>query len=338
MFDYEEAVRKLGRLEDMSFGKAKRYLTDLVISQGFLNWVYLPDNDKPISAREFTELQKHMITSRGMRALAEGIEDLDYNCDRAVATFLNALCGLAVEAYNKQADMLEEDRRAGKISNRDAKIMNEKLDNYRKDIEDLASVAKKIVKPQVKNLSKETGLDKGICRLGYWYVPGPKYLARNRVGIFLRELLSAIYDEVATSGYLNSRMHPKWDMYFRTIFGKNNIYSVATFILLEGVNSVDRYKGTSGMGAVRDCWDALTEYALSELNNAPEEMRNQMIELYLKRVDRQFRNKKVDLRVDLLKLPSQFRQLSRTVDKYSDRLLQIMERAQRSQDTRIDEV
>lgn len=340
MFDYPDTIRKLNKLDGMGYSKSKRYLTDLVTSSDFLRWVYIPDENKPISPREFNEVQKVLITTKGLRSLSEGLEDSDYYCDRAVATFLNALCGVAVEAYNKQCDMLDEQRRDGKISNRDAKLLGEKVDNYRKDVEDLAKAAKRIVKHQVKNLSKDTGIDKSLCRLGFWYVPGPKYLSRNRVGIFLREFLSALYEEIATNGWVATQYgtKPDWKSYFRVIFGKDNIYAVATFILLEGVNSVDRFKGTSGMASVRECWDSLTEYALGELNDAPEEIRNQMIELYLKRVDRQFRNKRVDLRVDLLNLPNQFRDLSKTVDKYSERLMQIMERAKSSQGTRVDEV
>lgn len=337
MFDFDEAVHTLDKLESMNPGKRKRKVVGIISSEDFLKWVYTPDDGQPVSARQFTELQSYLLTSKNLRAIADGLLDVDYAVDRSVATFLNALCGSAVEAYNKQSEMLAEERKKNTISGKNIKALEEKLETYRGDIEYLAKAAKRVVRRQVRNLSKQTRLDKKICRLGYWYVPGPKYLTRNRIGVFLRELLSAIYDQVAEDGFMDSYRGPDWKAYFTEIFGRNNTPSVATFILLEGVNSVNRYKGTPSMTPVRECWDSLTDYALHELNDAPDEMRNQMIELYLKRIDRQFRNKRTDLRVDLRNLPSQFKDLIKTVSKYTDRINNILDRAKESANTRTSE-
>lgn len=338
MFSYDEGIHLLSKLDDANYGKRKRRLVGMISSDDFLKWVYIPADGQPVSAQQFTELQKYLVTSQNIRAIAEGLDDIDYDVDRSVATFLNALCGSAVDAYNKQSQILADERKKNTISGKNAKNLEDKLETYRSDIEYLAKSAKRIVRRQVRELARRTRLDKKLCRLGYWYVPGPKYLTRNRIGVFLRELLSAIYDEVAEDGFMEHHRGPDWKAYFSEIFGKNNTPSVATFILLEGVNSVNRYKGTPSMSPVRDCWDSLTDYALRELNDAPDEMRNQMIELYLKRIDRQFRNKRVDLRVDLRNLPHEFKDLAKTVSKYTDRISNILDRAKESVNTRTSEV
>lgn len=340
MFDYGDAMRKLSRLEGEGYGKTKRFLTDFLRDPDFLRWVYTPDNDHPTSPKQFNDLQNLLLTSKNLRAISEGFEDIDYEADRAVATYLNALAESAVDVYNKQHEALERKSAERTISRSDVRAMEDKLDVYRKDIERLAKTARRIIKRHVKRLVSDTHLSKNMCRLGFWCVPGPKYLSRNRIGVFLKELLNRIYEECATNGFANYTTHGRgpWEIYFRYIFGTPNLSNVATFILLEGVNSIDRYKGTAGMSYVRDCWDSLTEFALYILEESPDQVRDQMIELYLKRIDRQFRNRKVDLRVDILKLPDTFRRLSKTVEKYADRIQEIVNRAQNSVYTKPDEI
>jgi hypothetical protein len=99
---------------------------------------------------------------------------------------------------------------------------------------------------------------------------------------------------------------------------------VATFVLLEGVHRIDKYRNSED---VRECWDSLTTFALKELNDSPEQVRQQMIELYIKRIDRMFSNKAFDLRVNLTDLDEDsFPKLVKTVDKYADKIVSILSR------------
>ena len=332
MFEFDDCIRRLSKLSDMNPRKAKRVLGDLMTDEEFLKWVFVPPENQPTTVDQFNELQSYLIAARNIRTLIDAIAELDYDVDRAVATLLNNLCGVAIGAVQEQSEILSKEKKSGTISNKELAKMEDKLERYQEDIEDLAKVAKKIVKRQVKVLSEDCGLDKVYCRLGYWYVPGPKYIAKNRVGRFLKPLLGAIYDEAALDGFPENRRTVRWRSFFKAIFGKDNIYSVATFILLEGVGRIDKYRSSDGLDAVRDCWDSLTDYALSELNEAPDEIRNQMVELYVKRVDRQFRNHRTDLRVDITKLGNAFSKLQKTVDQYADQLMKIFDNAQKERE------
>ena len=78
---------------------------------------------------------------------------------------------------------------------------------------------------------------------------------------------------------------------------------------------------------MRECWDSLTTFALKELNDAPDQIRNQMIELYIKRIDKMFSSKSYDLRVNLLKIDDfSFPKLVDTIDKYADKITAIVSR------------
>ena len=63
---------------------------------------------------------------------------------------------------------------------------------------------------------------------------------------------------------------------------------------------------------------------MTELDKAPDNVRRQMIELYVKRIDRIFRNGSGPrLRVDLLSVPAAFQNLAETVSHYTDRIARI---------------
>lgn len=43
MFEYDEVIKKLSKLDGMNHGKAKRFLSNLITSEDFLRWVYVPE-------------------------------------------------------------------------------------------------------------------------------------------------------------------------------------------------------------------------------------------------------------------------------------------------------
>ena len=107
-----------------------------------------------------------------------------------------------------------------------------------------------------------------------------------------------------------------WKYFFKEIYGRENLLDVATFILLEGAHRTKDFKTKR----IRSIWDSLTAFALDALEGADAPARNQIIELYLKRIEKMFANGSFDLRVDLRNLPeNDFPKLTAAVGKYADR-------------------
>jgi hypothetical protein len=127
--------------------------------------------------------------------------------------------------------------------------------------------------------------------------------------------LNELYTEIDATE--NELSEIDWKVFFKTLFGKENVLECATFILLEGAHRTKGFKHQN----VRKIWDSLTAFALDELEGADAPARNQMIELYIKRIEKMFANGSFDLRVDLNSLPeTEFPQLTQTVAKYADQL------------------
>ena len=71
--------------------------------------------------------------------------------------------------------------------------------------------------------------------------------------------------------------------------------------------------------------NALTRFALKALNQAPASIRDQMIELYLKRLNKMLKDHHIDLRVDLRTIDSfRFENLWETVKKYKSKFDDIL--------------
>ena len=124
--------------------------------------------------------------------------------------------------------------------------------------------------------------------------------------------------------YINSI---KWHNYFQALFGDNSTASTALSIVLEGVRRIDPFRDAPHFDDVRAVWDSLTEYALKELDSAPEGVRRQMMDIYLKKVNHLFTDGTgARLRIDMLNIPSEYGNLARTMSHYVDRLAKIMHR------------
>ena len=117
----------------------------------------------------------------------------------------------------------------------------------------------------------------------------------------------------------------RWGNMFGPYFGMEMTTSAAVAILIEGVKRIEPYQEMPHFNDVKSVWNSLTNFALSELDNAPENVRRQMIELYIKKIDRLFKNGNGPrLRVNILSLPREFANLSDTVMRYSDRISSII--------------
>lgn len=320
MFDYEDTIFDLGKLSDMKEKKRLKFLKNLLNDEDFMEWLFNPKNS-PQTTEKVSKLYDIMTKPKTMRALADMIQEYEpQSFDRTQATFMWSICNMAIKDNNDRITELDKQKKDGDISNRDYKDLSDKIDEYTTYIERLIKMVQKIVKKDAKRLSKETNLPRHICATALYNAPDPKYIDRYKIGYYTNNLLNTVYADVVNFGDFEDNV--KWRPYFKEIFGKDNVAEVATFILLEGVHRIDKYKNSS---QVRACWDSLTGFALKELNDAPDSIRSHMLELYIKRIDKMFSNGSFDLRVNLLTLDEiDFPKLAKTITGYADKIKDIL--------------
>lgn len=322
MFDYDYVLRTLEDFEEMKEKKRIKFLRNLFYDETFIEWLFQP-KPEPTLDEKMSALYHRLTRPRVIRTLIEMIEDTGYNkFNRSHATFLYSICNVAISSNNERVIEVENQRKNGELTNKEVQNINAKLEKYSQFTASLMKATNKIVKRDAKELSRECNLPKYICIAALHSVPEPKYVDRFKIGYYLNTLLSTVYSEVDALGGFNKEV--RWKNFFKEIFGKENVVEAATFILLEGVHRIDKYKNSKD---VKECWDSLSAFALRELNESPEQIRNQMIELYIKRIDKMFANRTFDLRVDLLSInESLFPKLAATIEKYTDRISSILTR------------
>lgn len=326
MFDYDRTLRTLEEFGDLSEKKRFKFLRNLFYDDTFIEWLFQPKqvpNLNEMASALYVEFTRPKV----IKAITEMVKDEGYSkFNRSHATFLYTLSNIAIQANNERAEETEKQRKAGELSNKEAQRLNEKIEKYNEYIADLLKVVRKIIKKDAVELAKESHLPKYICITAMHSVPEPQYIDRFKIGYYLNNLLNTVYSEIEQMGDFSE--HVRWRTFFKEIFGKDNVVEVATFVLLEGVHRIDKYRNSED---VKNAWDSLTSFALQELNEAPEAIRSQMIELYIKRIDKMFANKAFDLRVNLLSINDKlFPKLVETVEKYTDKIESILSRGKES--------
>ena len=323
MFDYEKIMDFLESTEKMSPKKARSKMLRMMENEDFFHWLFHPAPNPRLNDM-VTDLYVQLTRPINIRYMIEMLERESFrDFNRSQATFLFSICNIAIASNNEKIDEIKRKRKKDEISGREASRLMDKVEKTNRDITRLLKLTKKIVKPDAKKLSRYTKLPLYICMTALYSVPETKYVDRVRIGYYLNTLLNDIYSEVEENGEFGRRVY--WRDFFKEIFGKNNTVEVATFILLEGVHRIEKYRDSD---AVKDCWNSLTNFALKELNDSPEQIRQQMIELYIKRIDQMFANKSYDLRVNLLNddLEFSFPNVFRTVKKYYNMIKEILDR------------
>lgn len=322
MFDYDDSLRILEDFPKMKEKKQQKVLKNLMFDDSFIEWLFQPKPEANITEK-VNAMYIIFTKPKVVRSLADMISDIGYNeFGRSHATFLYSICNIAIQSNNDRIIEINRQRKNNELSSKEAQEILDKVEKYNKYIAELLRCVKKIVKRDAKQLARDAHLPKNVCSLAFHSVPEPKYVDRYRIGYYLNNLLNDIYSEVdATGGFENET---RWKPFFKTIFGNDNIIEAATFILLEGVHRIDKYDSSK---QVRACWDSLTTFALKELNDAPDALRSQMLELYIKRIDKMFSNKAFDLRVNLLSVDDNtFPKLVDSISKYADKIQDILKR------------
>lgn len=325
MFDYDYTIDALMKIEKMKAKKRSRFLKKLFLDEDFTEWLFQPKQQGTANLMtQVNDLYSALVKPKVIKSISDMVEDTGYReFNRSHATFLYTLANIAIESNAKTVTDINNQKKQGRLSNSEVKEFNEKIEKYNLYISRLIKTSKQIVKGDAKRLSRDSRLPLFICYNALYSVPETKYIDKFKIGYYLNNLLNSAYSDIDAYGEFN-KISVKWRHFFKEVFGKDNVVEVATFILLEGVHRIDKYKNSDD---VRDCWDSLTEFALNELNDAPDTLRNQMLDLYIKRIDKMFANRSFDLRVDLLSInESLFPKLNSTISNYSEKIQNILSR------------
>lgn len=323
MYSYDKTIEMLDRLGKMREEKEQEFLRKLFTDETFMEWLFTPEVT-PELTEQIGKLYAQLTRPKAIKGIVEMVENTgEKYFNRTQATFFYSISNLAIQSANAKIEEVKQLKADGRITRDEADEMNDKIVRYNKRIAELLQETKRIVKRDAKLLSRDSGMPRPICQMAFYSVPEVKYVDRFKIGYYLNNLLNCIYSEVEAE-----KLWPgnsvRWRVFFKEIFGKENVISVATFILLEGVRRIDCYKNSRD---VKECWDSLTKFALRELEDAPDEIRSQMIELYIKRLDKMFANSAFDLRVNLLSTESSiFPHLADTVQKYAPKIQEILNR------------
>lgn len=312
----------------ISSDTAERSIVSYLKSNDFLGYIFNPPEEV-----ERSELQKDtkdmyvlMCHRKVMKTICNAIEDAMYDdydeFDRSVAVFLNTASMAAISASNEFIKRIRDDEAEGNIDQREARDEYNHIDAYNETIRKLMKTSTKIIKRSAKRLSFKTNVPVSICRQAYMDVPNPNFINKYQIGFYANKVLSNIYYTVSEYDVELDRV--KWYEFFKEIFSEPNVVEVANYILLEGMSKIQDYRGSE----VKEVWNDLTRFALDVLENSPEQIQGQMMDLYVKRVSRMFENNVSEIRTDLRNLdPDEYPHLSKVIAKYADKITDIIKDA-----------
>ena len=320
MFDYESTLDVLRDFKHLGNKKRKKVIRALFYDDEFLEWLFNPPKVSNLN-EVVTAMYAEFTKEPTMRAIVDVVKEDGYSeFNRSHASFITSIANIAIESNNTMLHKIEKKRKNGELSRGESSRLVHDIDDINDTIASLLKCGRKIVKHEAAVLAREANLPKFITMTALTSTPEPKYIDHYKIGVYLNIMMDVIYSDVERYGQFDENV--RWKVFFKNIFGKDNVVEAATFILLEGVKRVDKYKKTDD---VKMCWDSLTSFALRALNDAPDQLRQQMIELYIKRIDKMFKNDSFDLRVNLLDINDDiFPKLCDTIDKYSDKIVKIL--------------
>ena len=325
MFDYDKIIKKLENFNELS-GKKQSHVFDHLFSDEFKAWFYGVGegaNDQPMTPTMIDNLFTHIAKPNIIKHLTKYVlaQDRFDHTSCAIAFFV---VDEAVEALDKANAEITDDYNAGSINTNDAKEYKKKSEKYTMYILDLLNAIKSKCSDDVKGISKRTNIPKGMVYVTYLLVPDRKYIPnKGKISYYMNSMLKEIYKWVASNG-LEGINNVRWGSLFGTYFGSEMTASAAITILLEGVKRIDAHRDSDNFDDVKAVWDSLTVFALNELDNAPDNVRNQMLEIYIKKAGKLYhRGVGPRLRVDLLNVPSRFANLTKSINRYSDQITKI---------------
>lgn len=325
-YSSKDLIKTLESMERLTPKKRRKIIDKIIFDDGVMSFLFMPnDVEKTVSVDYIKEFYNKMTTSQVINAIAGLLARTDPgDVDRTRATFLTSLCNMAIERNNSTLIDAEKMKKKDSLTSSQLRDISEAVEEINEDIVSIMKFIKKNAKYEARRLSDVTGLPVYVCRLGLTTIPEKKYIDKFKVGFYLNKFLTQVYSDVNEFGSF-STYDIEWDVFFKNLFGEDYLLEVCTFILLEGVGKIDKYKNSS---EVKACWNSLTDFALKELNSAKKEDAQKMIELYIKRIERMFQNRAYDLRVDLTKIPElSYPKLAKVISDYAGKITDIVEKA-----------
>lgn len=328
MFEYDKIVKKLEKFDELPEKKQKKTFNRIFCDEGFREWFYGVGDNKDSQPMNNTMIQKLFnLLARPVvvKALIEFINSQDSETfDRTSCAIAFLVIDNGIDALNKANGDVSEESKNGSLSNKELRTYKERSERYTEYMGDLLNAIKEKSGREVKEICKKCNLPKTLVYTTYFIVPGRKYVPKYKVSMYMNQILRETYKYVGSNGLENIEMI-RWGSLFGPYFGSDMTTSAAVSILLEGVKRIEAYQSAEYFDDVKSVWNSLTNFALSELDNAPENVRRQMVELYIKKIDRLYRNGNGPrLRVNVLQLPSEFNNLIGTISRYSDRIESIV--------------
>ena len=319
---YEKAISKLEKFTELNKEKQVKLLKKILTDDEMLKWQFDPgQNKQPYTGEMFNKLYKAMAMPAALKSYEPMLNRYGKETfTRSSIVILHTVLTYALEIHNSMIESYKNEVSATG-ANKETKDMKNRVEKYAEHLDSLKGVIQKLVKPWLKSLSSDTGLSRDIIFKALMVAPEVKYIPQQRITSTTVHLLEEIYSEANISGFPAKGSGVHWKPLFKVIFGVENIPSVAVSILLEGAHHIDKYRESDNLICVRDCWDSLTKFALNELEECPDKVRSQMIELYLKKAENLINRRNgrpTDLRVNLTRLPNEFRNVIRTVDFYKN--------------------
>ena len=319
---YEKAISKLEKFTELNKEKQVKLLKKILTDDEMLKWQFDPgQNKQPYTGEMFNKLYKAMAMPAALKSYEPMLNRYGKETfTRSSIVILHTVLTYALEIHNSMIESYKNEVSATG-ANKETKDMKNRVEKYAEHLDSLKGVIQKLVKPWLKSLSSDTGLSRDIIFKALMVAPEVKYIPQQRITSTTVHLSEEIYSEANISGFPAKGSGVHWKPLFKTIFGVENIPSVAVSILLEGAHHIDKYRESDNLICVRDCWDSLTKFALNELEECPDKVRSQMIELYLKKAENLINRRNgrpTDLRVNLTRLPNEFRNIIRTVDFYKN--------------------
>jgi hypothetical protein len=329
------AYELLDSSNEYSAGRFRKKLINMLEDEDFLRAIFKPQADpqrgvtKDALSAKITQVCDVATKRSTVHALADALEEHGYrlNGQRTPAVFLVTIVNLGMATIDSKATDLGRAKDHEEISDESFNKEMRKLESYQEDLRTILKEARGMVKGPAKKLAGITGVPKELCISALFTVPSAQYLDSYKVGFYLKSLLGNIYGfvDLNADAFELDFDEVDWPHFFKAVFGKERVPDVASLILLEGAERIDKCENKRD---VRECWDALTHFALKSLNKAPESVRDQMIELYLKRLNKMLADHNIDLRVDLRMIDNfRFENLANTVKKYKGKIDSIMEKA-----------
>lgn len=334
MIKYDKLLKKLGKFDELPKKKQEKLLEQVLCSKEMKEWFYSTDNsDQPITKGMSNEIMNKLAVPRVMKKVTKFIERKkpeEFDRTSCAIAFMIVIRGYAIT--NETGSDLTAGFKEGAVSSKQMKGFKEKAATYKDYLDDLFRAIKEKAKEDIKYASKKANVPKGLVYAAYFFVPNNKYIPKFKINGYVNICLKQIYEWVGKHG-LEDIQNVNWHQYFIKVLNADIVASGAISVLLEGVRRIDDYRNLEHFEDVCKVWDALTLYAMSELDNAPDHVRRQMIELYVKRLERLFHNGKGPrLRVNLIDTPTEFVNLRKTMDNYSDRIVKIMGVKNRSEE------